>query len=83
MLMVKTEVGPTSGGQFDNIYDIFKGFPGGTSGKEPICQCWRHKETQVQYLGQEDPLEEGKATQPSILALRICETDEPGGLHSP
>jgi len=22
---------------------IEKGFPGGTSGKEPICQCRRHK----------------------------------------
>ena len=43
MLMVKTEVGPTSGGQFDNIYDIFKGFPGGTSGKEPACRRRRRK----------------------------------------
>ena len=22
-----------------------EGFPGGTSGKEPACQCWRQKET--------------------------------------
>ena len=28
-------------------------------------------ETQVQYLGQEDPLEEGMATRFSILAWRI------------
>ena len=21
----------------------FMGFPGGSSGKEPTCQCWRHK----------------------------------------
>ena len=29
------------------------------------------QETQVQFLGQEDPLEEGKATHSSILAWRI------------
>ena len=29
--------------------------PGGTSGKEPTCQCRRHK-TWVQFLGQEDSL---------------------------
>ena len=28
-------------------------------------------ETQVQFLGQEDPLEKGMATHSSILALRI------------
>ena len=46
------------------------GFPGGTSGKEPICQCRRH-EIRVQSLGQEDSLEEGMATHSSILAWRI------------
>ena len=39
-------------------------------------------ETQVQSLGQEDPLEEGIATQSSILAWRIQWTEEPGGLQS-
>ena len=29
------------------------------------------QETQVQFLGWEDPLEEGKATHSSILACRI------------
>ena len=38
-------------------------------------------ETQVQSLGQEDPLEEGMATN-SIIALRIPWTEEPGGLQS-
>ena len=23
--------------------DLYRGFPGGASGKEPACQCWRHK----------------------------------------
>ena len=40
------------------------------------------EETQVWSLGQEDPLEEGMATHPSILAWRIPWTEEPGGLES-
>ena len=39
------------------------------------------QETRVQSL-QEDPLEEGKATQSSILAWKILWTEEPGGLQS-
>ena len=58
------------------------GFPGGTSGKEPTCKCWKHKEMQVRSLGQEDPLKEGMATHSSILAQRIPWTEEPGGLWS-
>ena len=37
------------------------------------------KETWVQSLGQEDPLEKGMATHFSILAWRIPWTEEPGG----
>ena len=33
-------------------------------------------------LGQEDPLEEGMATHSSILAWKILQTEEPGGLKS-
>ena len=36
------------------------------------------RETWVQSLGQEDPLEEGVATHSSILAWRIPWTEEPG-----
>ena len=36
----------------------------------------------VQSLGWEDPLEEGMATQSSILAWKIPWTEEPGGLQS-
>ena len=39
-------------------------------------------ETQVQSLGQEDPLEKEMATHYSILARRISWTDEPGELQS-
>ena len=40
------------------------------------------RETWVQSLGWEDPLEKGIATHSSILAWRIPRTDEPGGLQS-
>ena len=40
------------------------------------------QETQVQSLGQEDPLEEGTATHSSILAWEISWTEEPGRLLS-
>ena len=40
------------------------------------------KETWVQSLGQEDPLEEGMATHSSILAWRIPWTEELDGLQS-
>jgi len=40
------------------------------------------QETQVQSLGQKDPLEKGMATQTSILVWRIPWTEEPGGLQS-
>ena len=38
------------------------------------------QETQVQLLGQEDPLEKGLATHSGILAWSIPWTEEPGGL---
>ena len=38
------------------------------------------QETQVRFLGQEDPLEEKMAACSSILAWRIPWTEEPGGL---
>ena len=40
------------------------------------------QEMQVQLLSQEDPLEEGMATNSSILAWRIPWTEEPGS-YSP
>ena len=55
--------------------------------QERIClQCrrpsrWVGKIPWVQSLGQEDPLEEGMATHPSVLAWRILWTKEPGGLQ--
>ena len=40
------------------------------------------QETQVQFLGWEDPLEKGMATHSSILAWEVPWTEEPGGLQS-
>ena len=39
------------------------------------------QETLVWFLGREDPLEKGMATQPSILAWRVLWTEEPGRLQ--
>ena len=39
------------------------------------------RETQVQSMGWEDPLEKGMATHSSILAWTIPWTEEPGGLQ--
>ena len=54
------------------------GFPGGASGKEPVCQCRRHKRQGfnpwVEKIGggNDYPL--------SILSWRIPCTEEAGGL---
>ena len=65
---------------------ILGGFPGGLvvkkKKKKSACQCTETQETQVQSLGQEDPLEEEMATQSSILAWKIPWTEEPGDLQS-
>ena len=52
------------------------GFPIGSVVKNPPAM----QESQVQYLGREDPLEEEMATYSSILAWKILWTEEPGGL---
>ena len=40
------------------------------------------QETQVQFLGQEDPLEMEMATYSSVLAWEIPWTEDPDGLQS-
>ena len=40
------------------------------------------QDTQVQSLGQENPLEKGMATHSSIVAWRIPWTEKPGRLQS-
>ena len=52
----------------------------------PVAQMVKNlpamQETQVQSLGQEDPLDKRTATHSNILAWRIPWTEEPGGLQS-
>ena len=40
------------------------------------------QETQIHFLNWEDPLENGMATHPRILAWRTPWREKPGGLHS-
>ena len=40
------------------------------------------QENRIRFLGREDPLEKGMATQSSILPWRIPWTEEPGWLQS-
>ena len=51
-----------------------------------VAQRLKHlpamRETWVQSLGEEDPLEKEMATHSSILAWRIPWTEKPGGLQS-
>ena len=55
------------------------GFLSGSVGKNlPAMQ--EMQVMRVQSLGQEDPVEEGRATHSSILAWRTPWTEEPGGL---
>ena len=52
----------------------------------PVAQMVKRlpamQETQVQFLGWEDPLEKEMATHCSILVWKIPWMEEPGGLHS-
>ena len=58
----------------------------GSGGASLVAQMVKNlpamQKTQVQSLGQEDPLQKGIATHSSILAWRIPWTEEPGGLQS-
>ena len=49
--------------------------------KESACQCRRHRRLESKSLGLED-LPEETAAHSSILACRIPQTKEPGGLQS-
>ena len=57
------------------------GFPGGIVVKNPL-PMQETSEMWVQFLSQEDPLEEEMASCSSILARKIPWTEEPGRLQS-
>ena len=70
---------------FQQRFRKFKGFPGGSDGKESACNAGNLgllQENQVQFLSQEDLLEKGMANHFSILAWRIPWIEEPGRLKS-
>ena len=67
--------------QQQSSYAIFKGFPGGPSGKESTA-IQETREMRVRSLGQEDPLEKETATHSSLPAWEIPWTEEPGRLQS-
>ena len=50
-------------------------FPGGSAAMQKMQQAW------VQFLNWEDSLEVDMAIHSSILAWRIPQTEEPGGLQ--
>ena len=52
-------------------------FPGGSDGKRLPAM----RETQVQSLGREDPMEKERATHSSIFAWEAPWTEEPGALQ--
>ena len=56
---------------------LSRGFPGGSDGKESTCSAG----DLGSISGSGDPLEEGMATDSSILTWRIQWTEEPGGLY--
>ena len=65
------------------ICGSIKGSPGGTSGKEPTCQCrkcWRQGFNP--WVGKISSLDEGVAIHSSILAWRISRTEETSRLQS-
>ena len=57
------------------------GFPGGSVVKNPPA-TQEPQEMQVQYLHQEDSLDEGMPTYSINLTWRIPWTEEPSGLYS-
>ena len=55
---------------FNSAFQVQLGYPVGASGREPAYQ-YRRLERWVRSLGWEDPLEDGMAIHPRILAWRI------------
>ena len=62
----------------EGVKEYYWGSPGGASGKEPACQCRRHKRHGFDPWVGKIPLEEGMATHSSVLAWRMPWIEEPG-----
>ena len=61
------------------VLNVLKEHDRASLGAQAVKNLPAMPETQVQFLGQEDLLEEGMATHSSILAWEIPWTEEPGG----
>ena len=62
-------------------HKVVRGFPGGSMIKNPSTNAGDIKD-RVQFLGQEEPLEEDMETHSSILGWRIPWMEESDGLQS-
>ena len=67
---------------WDSIHLRSLSFPDGTSGKEPTCQCRKHKRCGFDPWSGRSP-GVGNCTPSRILAARIPWTEEPPRLYSP
>ena len=56
------------------------GFPGGASGKEPSCQCSRHKRSGFDPWVRKSPWRRAQQPTPVFLPGECPWTEEPGGL---
>ena len=59
----------------------FLGFPGGASGKEPACQCRRHKRCRLEPWVRKIPWSMAWQPTPVFLPGEFPWTKEPGGLQ--
>ena len=57
-------------------------FPGGASGKEPVCQCRRHKRDGFSSWVRKIPWRRACQPAPVLLPGEFPWTEEPGGLQS-
>ena len=57
-------------------------FPGGTSGKEPTCECRRHKSYVLDPWVRKIPWRRAWQPTPVFLPRKSPWTEEPGGLQS-
>ena len=58
------------------------GFPGGANGKEPVCQCRRHKTCRFNPWIGKMPRRRARQSTPVFLPGESPRTEEPGGLQA-
>ena len=58
-----------------------RGFPVGTSSKEPACKCQRHKRYRFDPWVRKIPCRRAQESTPAFLPGESSWTEEPGGLQ--